>query len=121
MPLASASFFTTRCLSLPDLRKASSFAESPLYFSALFLNDGPSLSEDTAWHLRQPSFFAAASPDLASCACATNGIGRIVAAIRTLICLMVLPPMLIWDKLEPEGSAQNIGPKSYGTPAGRPP
>src|SRR5258708_10987337 len=89
MLFASPSLFTARCLSLPDLRNASSLPDSPLYFAALFLNDGPSLSAETEWHLRQPSFLAAASP--ASCASAPNGTASAAAAAKTMIRFIVSP------------------------------
>src|SRR5258706_12382180 len=89
MLFASPSLFTTRCLSLPDLRNASSLPDSPLYFAALVLNDGPSLSAETEWHLRQPSFLAAASP--ASCASAPSGTASTVAATRIMIFFIILP------------------------------
>src|SRR5436190_8930568 len=95
MLFRSASFFTTGCFSLPDLRNASIFAGSPLYFCALFLNDGPSLSAETEWHLRQPAFFTAASPALVSCACAPEDIASAVIASRTGICLTVVAFLLL--------------------------
>src|SRR6476469_5603076 len=89
MLFASASLFTTACLSLPDLRNASSLPSSPLYFAALFLNDGPSLSAETEWHLRQPSFLTAASP--ASCACESGVQARPATKTIDAICRIAFP------------------------------
>src|SRR5215213_5552683 len=110
MFFTSASLLTTGCLSLPDLRKASTLPAWPLYFSALFLNDGPSLSAETEWHLRQPFFFTAASPAALSCDCAAKGAASAAIASRTRICLIVLPVLLTRGVTSPQSR-----PRGYWT------
>src|SRR5205809_2927741 len=100
MLFTSPSLFTTACLSLPDLRNASSLAGSALYFAALFLNDGPSLSDETEWHLRQPSFLTAASP--ASCACENGVQARPATKAMDAICRIAVPPLLIVVRIREE-------------------
>src|SRR3954466_9178806 len=94
MFFASASFFTTACLSLPDLRNASTLSGWPLYLAALFLKEGPSLSAETEWHFRQPPFLTAASPALASCAW-ESGVQANAAAIAITVIPLIFPSPLL--------------------------
>src|SRR5580765_4516515 len=111
MFLRSASLLTTGCFSFPDLRNASTLPGSPLYFAALFLNEGPSLSEETEWHFRQPAFFTAASPAAASWACAPIGKASAAVTAKTMICFIVPPSFLLLDN---KPGRAGIGLKSYG-------